>query len=260
MSLKRQAANLLERMSGNLIIPAHELHLLPERLHLRRLFDYLDIDCVFDVGANAGQYATMLREQVGYRGPIISFEPIPELAASLRERAAQDPDWHIQAMALDREAGTATFHVMRENEFSSLRRPAGNQPGTFAAANDIVRDIQVERSTVQAQMQRWQTQLGFKRPFLKMDTQGNDLAVMEGAGDSLATFAGLQTELAILRLYDGSADFAATLSACQDKGFVVSAFVPNNEGKFPVLAEIDCILINKALAPADVQIGTGTAH
>jgi FkbM family methyltransferase len=260
MSLKRQVAKLLERLSGNVIIPTHELHQLPERLHLRRLLKYLEVDCVFDVGANAGQYATMLREQVGYRGPIISFEPIPELAASMRERAARDPNWHVQAMALDREAGTATFNVMRDSQFSSLRQPAKNQPENFSAYNEVIREIQVERSTVEAQIQHWQSQLGFKKPFLKMDTQGNDLAVIEGAGQRLADFAGLQSELAILRLYDGSADFSATLTACQEKGFVISAFVPNNEGNFPVLVEIDCIMINKKFAPPDIQAGTSKAH
>ncbi len=115
----------------------------------------------------------------------------------------------------------------------------------------MVREIEVECSTVAAQIAEWGPRLGFQRPFLKMDTQGNDLAVIEGAGTALAGFAGLQSELAILRLYDGSADFVTTLTACQDKGFVVSAFVPNNEGSFPVLVEIDCIMVNKALLPGD---------
>jgi FkbM family methyltransferase len=258
MSLKRQVANLLERLSGNVIVPHHELHALPERLHLRRLFEYLEVDCVFDVGANAGQYATMLRQHVGYRGPIVSFEPIPELAAAMRQRAAGDEHWHVQAMALDREAGTATFHVMQESQFSSLRRPAADQPETFSGSNRVVREIHVERSTVAAQIADWQARLGCRRPFLKMDTQGNDLAVIEGAGDSLGRFAGLQSELAIQRLYDGSAGFAATLAACQERGFVPSAFVPNNEGNFPVLVEIDCIMIHRGLAPAaGVQAAPG---
>lgn len=255
MSLKRQVADLLERLSGNAIIPAHELHQVPERLHLRRLLEYLQVDCVFDVGANAGQYATMLRRHAGYTGPIVSFEPIPELAAELRELAAGDPDWHIQPMALDRAAGTATFNIMRENQFSSLRRPAGDQPEHFSGFNAVVREIEVECSTVAAQIAEWGPRLGFQRPFLKMDTQGNDLAVIEGAGTALAGFAGLQSELAILRLYDGSADFATTLRACQEKGFVISAFVPNNEGSFPVLAEIDCIMIHRDFVPAEARVG-----
>ncbi len=54
------------------------------------------------------------------------------------------------------------------------------------------------------------------------------------------------------------AGFAATLAACQERGFVPSAFVPNNEGNFPVLVEIDCIMIHRGLAPAaGVQAAPG---
>jgi hypothetical protein len=37
-----------------------------------------------------------------------------------------------------------------------------------------------------------------------MDTQGNDFAVTEGAGNALGAFVGLQSELAMGKLYNGA--------------------------------------------------------
>jgi hypothetical protein len=60
-----------------------------EKYVLRRFLQTLQIDCVVDVGANNGQYADLVRS-IGYRGPIVSFEPIPELAKALTARSASD--------------------------------------------------------------------------------------------------------------------------------------------------------------------------
>ena len=99
--------------------------------HLRRLLRYLDVDCVFDVGANSGQFADMLRSTVGYAGLIISFEPNPEQFSVLRARASRDPLWQALPQALGREAGEAVFNVYASSELSSLRSldpGAGHQP------------------------------------------------------------------------------------------------------------------------------------
>lgn len=247
-SWKRRIANAIEQVSGALVIPPHEVHLGPERMHLRRFFKHFGVDCVFDIGANAGQYAEMLREAVGFRGPIISYEPIPELAAQLQRRAAGDPGWHVEALALDREAGPALFNVMADSQFSSLRQPSQDQPGIFRADNLVRRQVPVLRTTLAREFARWQDRLHFRRPFLKMDTQGNDLAVVEGAGDALQSFVGLQSELAIRRLYEGAAGYAETIAGYEARGFELSALVPNNAGHFPLLVEIDCLMYRRDAA------------
>jgi FkbM family methyltransferase len=241
LGFKRKVARVLERVSGCLIIPPREVHLGPERVHLRRFFAHYGVDCVFDVGANAGQYARMLRESAGFTGDIISFEPIPELAAQLTAAASSDPHWFIEPKALDRESGPATFNVMEVDQFSSLHTPNGDQPSFFRDYNKIARSIPIERSTLACEIERYRARLGFSRPFLKMDTQGNDVAVFEGAGADIAVFVGIQSELPIKRLYQGSGYFADTIAAYGAKGFELSAFVPNNEGHFPMLVETDCI-------------------
>lgn len=244
-TLKRRIANVVERLSGNLVIPPNQVHLGPERYHLKRFFKHFEIDCVFDVGANEGQYATQLREAIGYTGPIISFEPIPDLVNLLKQKSAGDPNWHIEGFALDREAGPATFNVMKHTEFSSLHRPADDQPDIFKGDNVVVREVPVERATLAQKFPEWQAKLGFKRAFLKMDTQGNDMAVVEGASDYFQKFVGLQSELAIKKLYAGAKDMSEVIADYSSRGFELSALVPNNAGHFPVLVEIDCIMYRK---------------
>ena len=241
-SFKRQLARVAERLSGAVIIHPAEVHQLPERLHLRRFFQHFAVDAVFDVGANQGQYAVQLRDEIGFQGHIISFEPVPELAARLTEHAAGDPRWHVEAVALDREAGPATFNVMACDVFSSLHRPDAGQPEVFADANAVARSIKVMRTTLATALPAWREKLGFRRPFLKMDTQGNDLAVFEGGGDAVREFVGLQSELSYHRIYAGAPGFAEALQAYEARGFRLSALVPNTAGHFPDLHEVDCIL------------------
>lgn len=245
-TVKRQIARFIEYVSGNLVIPPNELHFVHEQLHLRRFFSHFGVDCVFDVGANSGQYATMIRHRVGFKGPIISYEPIPELVNAIRVLSAQDANWQVESLAMDQEAGPAVFHVMASNTFSSLHLPAADQPETFQRSNRVVRDINVERCTIANEFVKWQNKLGFKRPFLKIDTQGNDHAVIKGAGDMLQAFVGLQAELPIQKLYTGSEHMARIIDDCTQRGFELSALVPNNAGHFPALVEIDCIMFNRS--------------
>jgi len=56
--------------------------------YLRRLLPLLQIDLVVDAGANLGQFARLLRGRAGYRGAILSVEPMPAAARALRARFA----------------------------------------------------------------------------------------------------------------------------------------------------------------------------
>jgi hypothetical protein len=114
--------------------------------------------------------------------------------------------------------------------------------------NKVLSTVEVETSTVAKQFEIYQARLGFKRPFIKMDTQGHDLEVAKGAGDTLREFVGLQSELAIQRIYANAPSYQESLAYYESQGFVLSALVPNNEGHFPDLIEIDCIMYNQPAA------------
>jgi FkbM family methyltransferase len=244
-TIKRIIANVLGRALDVSIVPKGAVAPLFEIEHLERFFKEFAVDCVFDVGANAGQYAETLRE-FGYTGSIVSFEPIPALAVQLRNKARSDSRWFVEEVALDETVRPVTFNVMKSSQFSSLKAPSQEETARFAHQNVVADGLDLTTAQLAAYFTRYRDQLAFRRPFLKMDTQGNDLAVARGAGPHLAEFVGLQSELAIKRIYASSDDYRAALDFYQSAGFELSAFVPNNYGHFPMLVEMDCIMFNRA--------------
>lgn len=218
-----------------------------ERRQVRRTLSHLQVDCVFDVGANAGQYATMLRKHCGYRGLIVSFEPLPDLAQIVRDAAQGDPDWIVEEAALSDREGTARFNRMAETQFSSLRDPSQAETEAEGWKNQVTESIEVRTTTVAAALAKVRAERGVQRPFLKMDTQGHDLDIAKAAGEGLREFRGLQTELAIKRLYEGAPTFDECIRYYQSMGFELSALVPNNAGHFPVLLEVDGLFVRADL-------------
>jgi FkbM family methyltransferase len=244
MTIKRAIADFIERRLDVRIVPKAQLPLLAEQEHLSRFFKRFEIDCVFDVGANAGQYADMIRRKCGFAGPIISFEPVPALAAALKQRS--NKNWFIEQRLLGRQVGPVEFNVPEEDQFSSMNK--FSKDGPLAAVQS--RSLSLQTSTLALQFDEYQGRLGFRRPFLKMDTQGSDIDVACGAGDRLQKFIGLQSELSFDPIYAHVPTAAEALNYYRSQGFRLSAIVPNNTGQFPRLYEMDAILYR---ADADLQ-------
>lgn len=240
------------RLAGRLLFRPADLYAVWQEEHLARLFELLKVDCVFDVGANRGQFVTMLRERVGYQGLIFSFEPIPELAALLRESSQADPDWHIEELAISEDDGQTPFNVMEVSEFSSVGTPSHEDSGLFRSLNAVQESIVVPTETLATAWKRLQQQHGFSRPFLKLDTQGLDVSIVAASADMLRNFVAVQSELAIKRLYEESVDFRQALDVYERCGFSPAMFLGMNPDHFPLMVEADCLLVRNDLLPEEL--------
>src|SRR5215467_9531846 len=165
MGFKRAIADFVEQVIGARIVRPDDIPLLLEnelvrrlpnnipmlleKEHLRRFFDYFKIDCVFDVGANIGQYATMIRSFADYKGPIVSFEPNPQIATILRQAAQRDGGWFVEEVALATSPGQATFNIMTADEMSSLHQPQIIKTKLFETSTPILRKVDVKVSTLE---------------------------------------------------------------------------------------------------------------
>ncbi|HYF46857.1 MAG TPA: FkbM family methyltransferase, partial [Acidimicrobiales bacterium] len=86
-----------------------------------------DFATVIDVGANAGQFARAAA-QTFPDARIISFEPLPEIAAILWDRLRDVDGLEVHACALGSRNGTIEFHPHRYS-LSSSALPAAPSPG-----------------------------------------------------------------------------------------------------------------------------------
>lgn len=217
----------------------------PEIRHLRQLTRAYEIDCVFDVGANEGQYAKMLRRWVGYKGRIVSFEPNPIVLEKLYQASAKDPLWTVEPVALSSVAGQITFNATSDSQFGSIEKPIQNESTILRDHLSISQTINVECETLTSAFSRLREDFKFERPMLKLDTQGHDLSVFRSGLDVVDQFLALQSELSFVPFYDDVPLYDEILNEYKSNNFEICAIFQNNRGGFPVMREMDCLLINK---------------
>src|SRR5687768_2156428 len=105
---------------GFRLIPEWRLGPLPHARDLAHLFQLLEVDTVLDVGANEGGYRHFLRAHAGYRGRIVSFEPVSTAYAALAHAAVADPAWRGEQVALGDRDGRFDINVCKRSTMSSF--------------------------------------------------------------------------------------------------------------------------------------------
>lgn len=160
-----------------------------------------DIDTVLDIGANEGQYAALVRA-AGFSGRIVSLEPLPDAFDRLQRRARPDRQWVGDRRAVGAEPGRTTIRVSA-NSFSSSVLPLTAAHLHVAPESRVVESIEVDVTTVLALAEAHT--LVPERTLLKVDTQGFESAVLDGAGEWLDHVAAVQLEVSHVELYAGQA-------------------------------------------------------
>jgi len=166
---------------------------------LCRSLDHAGIDTVLDIGANVGQFGQALRT-AGFDGRIVSVEPLDSAHQILAKRSSSDDRWSTVHAAVGAVAGATTINIAGNSYSSSLltmtqrhlsadpkSATVGTQDVDMTTVSDLVRDHAVVA----------------ERALLKVDTQGFERQVLDGAGDLLDRFAAVQLELSFVELYEG---------------------------------------------------------
>lgn len=188
----------------------------------RALLDLYKIDLVLDVGANTGQYGELLRA-IGYKGRIVSFEPLRAEYEKLNRIASDDGGWIAFNYALGDRDGTATINIAGNSYSSSLlhmlpthlrsapeSKYVGSEEIRIRRLDDVFGDVCPKNSNV----------------YLKIDTQGFEKPVLDGAVASLTHIDTIQIEMSLVPLYENQLLFIDLFRFLVDKGYRPVQFEP----------------------------------
>lgn len=193
---------------------------------------------VLDVGANEGQYGGLIR-RAGFSGPIVSFEPQSAAFAALERKISKDRLWTAYRCALGASDGEITLNIAENSESSSvlpmLELHSVNAPSSAYVATEQVRlrrldDVLVE-SAVTGPLH------------LKLDVQGFELNVLDGARAALEAAVSLELEMSFVPLYGGQASFDGLLDRVRSAGFEFYDVVPGFRAKNGRLLQIDGLFL-----------------
>jgi FkbM family methyltransferase len=131
--------------------------------------------CCIDVGCHHGVILDQMLHCAS-TGSHLGFEPLPDLAAGLREKYRDDPRVTIHETALGDEEGRTTFcHVVTNPGYSGLRRRHYDHDG------EQVVEIEVNVARLDDVVPG-----GAQIDFVKIDVEGAELGVLRGGRGLLA--------------------------------------------------------------------------
>jgi FkbM family methyltransferase len=181
-----------------------------------RLLGFLNIDCIFDIGANVGQFADRLRCS-GYAGRIISFEPLVEAWETLNLASANDDAWIVHPRcAVGEREGDAIINVAGNSYSSSLlnmlERHSRSAPKSNYVGQQTTRLIRLASVFDK-----------YARPnenvLIKIDTQGYEKQVVNGSDEVLDRIRAVYIELSLTPLYENQDLWQYFVDRLEKRGF-----------------------------------------
>ncbi len=204
----------------------------------KKLLDYYKITKVLDVGANAGQYANQIFE-LGFTGNIVSFEPLKKVYKELEKQVKKNNQWSSFNIALGNKNEELEINVSKNTYSSSILEILPSHVKS-APESEVVNK---EKITVKRLDDVYRNLVkDGERVLLKIDVQGFEKHVLEGAKKVLNEIKGIQIEMSVEELYNGELLFLDMIMYLNNLGFSLhsleNGFYDEQSGK---LLQVDGI-------------------
>jgi hypothetical protein len=146
-------------------------------------------------------------------------------------------------MALGASSGLQAMNLASYSELNSFLSPSALWNRLLPKITFVDKE-EVEVNTLDLVFDELVSQIEDPRPFLKVDTQGFDLEVVKGARNCIGKILGLQSELEVRRMYEGTPGYLEALAFYADLGFALKDFYTvASDGNDLSAVEVNCIML-----------------
>jgi FkbM family methyltransferase len=176
------------------------------------------VKTIYDIGANVGSW-TLLAKSLMPLAKVHAFEPLVTLRGSYLNNTRALTDVVFHNVALASENNTTRFHVTKFIDSSSILPPAPLAKKIFGTEEQEEIEVDARR------LDDYRQENGL--PFadlMKLDVQGYELKVLEGAKECLTRAKALITEVSFVPLYEGQCLFHDLVSFLAEQNLFVCAF------------------------------------
>jgi FkbM family methyltransferase len=141
-------------------------------------------DTVYDVGANIGYLSLYFAHLAGSQGKVYAFEPAPQNLVYTRQNVGSHPRIHLVEKGLAKEAGELEFYV------EDLTGQNCSFVADFGTLQQNIETAGVKTSTQRitvevTSLDRFVEEVGTPPTVMKIDVEGFELEVLQGATDLL---------------------------------------------------------------------------
>ena len=158
------------------LVNSHEIDMSP--LLNQLITDIQPDDVFYDIGANIGTYSLVLGQCMSDEGEIVAFEPVPKtykrLCANLGVGLSQQ-NWNAMNIAASNNSETTVIYTGLFDRYSTLSKDNAIDHG-------LETEVEIESKRLD--------DLDIEPPdILKIDTEGHELDVLEGASSLIESEA-----------------------------------------------------------------------
>jgi FkbM family methyltransferase len=198
-----------------------------DEMRTAAILNDLGIKYVIDIGANTGQFAESLFD-FNYKGKVISFEPVSKCYDALVKRSRKNENHFVaERCAIGDQDMEIEINVSDDSVFSSVLE-IKEEHTRIRPKSRIVKKEKVDLYKLDTIIDKYIPE-GETSILLKIDTQGFEKQVLDGAEKTIKRLSGLKIEIPLVPIYNNTQfTFYEVIDYMKESGFVPYNF--NIEG------------------------------